>query len=169
MPTRRPDGRAGGAGAAGYDLNLVTAFRLSALSNRLSLWAARTYRREFGIAVLEWRVLASLAALGPATARDVAEFAVLDKSNVSRAVGRLAARGLIGQADHPGDRRARILTLTRKGRALHRKIAARSRAREEALFRDFTGAERRRFAASLGRLDERARDLLEADGGTDAP
>ena len=146
----------------GYDLARVTAYRLSALSNRLTLWSARVYRREFGTGVLEWRVLAILAELGPAMARDVAEFWVLDKSNVSRAVRRLTARGMIEQTSHPVDGRSRILTLTGRGRALHRRIAARSREREEALFKGFSTSERKKLATLLDRLDERARTLLTA-------
>ena len=148
--------------APAYDLARVTAYRLAVLSNRLTLWSARVYGREFGISVLEWRVLAILAALGPAVARDVAEFSVLDKSNVSRAVRRLTARGLVRQTDHPGDGRSRILTLTRAGTALYRKIAARSLAREEALFEGFTASERSQLAALLERLDGHARALLAA-------
>ncbi len=145
-----------------FDLNRITGYRLSTLSNRLTLWSARVYRREFGVGSLEWRVLASLAALGPVSARDVAEFAVLDKSNVSRAVHRLTERRLVERSDHPVDGRSRILTLTREGRRLHRKISAHSRQREEDLFRDFTETERESFAAFLTRLDERARVLLRA-------
>ena len=146
----------------GYDLAQVTAYRLAVLSNRLTLWSARVYRREFGASVLEWRVLSILAQLGPAMARDVAEFSVLDKSNVSRAVRRLAARGLVAQSSHPADGRSRILTLTGEGRALHGRIAARSRDREEALFEDFSADERRTLSALLDRLDARARALLAA-------
>ena len=145
-----------------FDLNRITGYRLSTLSNRLTLWSARVYRREFGVGSLEWRVLASLAALGPVSARDVAEFAVLDKSNVSRAVHRLTERRLVERSDHPVDGRSRILTLTREGRRLHGKISAHSRRREEDLFRDFTETERESFAAFLTRLDERARVLLRA-------
>ena len=145
-----------------FDINRITGYRLSALSNRLTLWSARVYRREFGVSSLEWRVLASLAALDPVTARDVAEFAVLDKSNVSRAVHRLTRRGFVEQSGHPVDGRSRILTLTREGRTLHGKISAHSRRREEDLFRDFTKSERESFAAFLSRLDERARVLLRA-------
>lgn len=154
-PKGKPD-------ASEFDINLITGYRLSALSNRLTLWSARVYRREFGVSSLEWRVLASLAALGPVTARDVAEFAVLDKSNVSRAVHRLTRRGFVEQSGHPVDRRSRILTLTREGRTLHGNISAHSGKREEDLFRDFTEAERESFAAFLTRLDERARVLLRA-------
>lgn len=147
-------------GDPGYDLARVTAYRLAVLSNRLTLWSARVYRREFGISVLEWRVLAILAELGPSLARDIAEFSVLDKSNVSRAVSRLTARGLVEQAGHPVDGRSRILTLTAKGKALHRRIAARSRQREDALFEGFSPVERSDLAALLERLDRSARALL---------
>ncbi|MDE0333965.1 MAG: MarR family transcriptional regulator [Defluviicoccus sp.] len=148
--------------ASDFDLSRIAGYRLSALSNRLTLWSARVYRREFGVSSLEWRVLASLAALGPVTARDVAEFAVLDKSNVSRAVHRLTHRGFIERCGHPVDGRSRILTLTKEGRILHGKISAHSRQRDKELFRGFTESERESFAAFLTRLDERARLLLRA-------
>ncbi len=143
-----------------YDLTRVTAFRLAALSNRLTLWASRVYGREFGVSVLEWRVLAALRSLGTVTARDIAEFTVLDKSNVSRAVHRLTARGLIERGDHPADGRSKVLSLTRNGTTLHDRIAVRSKQREEQMFHGFSASERKTFIALLDRFDARAETLL---------
>lgn len=153
----------GSAGAA-YDLKRIAAYRLATLSNRLTLWAARTYGREFGVTVLEWRVVAALGALGDATAREVSDFTVLDKSNVSRAVDRLAARGLVGRARHPRDRRSKLLSLTPAGRALRDAVAARSLERERLLLRGLSASERGAFSALLDKLERGAADLLDGTG-----
>lgn len=163
--TREPAARDGPRGLGG-----VAAFRLSVLSNRLTLWAARTYGREFGIGVLEWRVLAALALLGSATAREVADLTVLDKSNVSRAVRRLLDRGFVERAGHPADGRMRILSLTPAGRALHDRVAVRSRERERRLFEGWDERDRERFRALVARVDARAAELLdETVGNGDVP
>ena len=165
--TRKP-----AAGGEPRDLVDVTAFRLSVLSNRLTLWAARTYGREFGIGVLEWRVLAALALLGPATASEIVGLTVLDKSGVSRAVRRLVRRGFAERAGHPADGRMKILSLTPPGRALHARVALRSRERERRLFEGWNEAARERFRALVARADARAGELLAeiaGDGGAPPP
>lgn len=159
---RRP---AAGRGPS-FDLAGVTPFRVSVLANRLTLWAARVYNREFGVGVLEWRVMAALAELGPATASEVAALTVLDKSNVSRTAGQLLARGLVERSGHPGDGRKRILALTGEGRALHARVAGRSRGRERRLFEGWSAAERSAFLTLLARFDARAAELLDE---TEAP
>lgn len=146
-----------------YDLRRITAFRISILSNRLTLWSARVFAREFEISVLEWRVIAPLGALGAATASQIADMTMLDKGNVSRTVRGLVERGLIERTAHSSDRRKRILSLTRRGKKLHDMVAVRSRSRETQLFENFSEAKREQFLALLAELDVRALTLLKAE------
>ena len=149
------------AGTGRYDLGGITGFRISLLSNRLTLWAARAYGREFGVSVLEWRITASLGLLGRATASEIADLAVLDKSNVSRTVRRLLERGFVERSDHPDDSRKKVLSLTREGRAMHERVAKRSQERETLLFEGWSDRDRETFLALAKRLDARATELLE--------
>lgn len=149
------------AGTGRYDLGGITGFRISLLSNRLTLWAARVYGREFGVSVLEWRVMASLGLLGRATASEIAGLTVLDKSNVSRTVRRLLERGLVERAGHPDDSRKKVLSLTPEGRGLHERIAKRSQERETRLFEEWSDRDRETFLSLAKRLDARATELLE--------
>ncbi len=144
-----------------YNLGGITGFRISRLSNRLMLWAARVYGREFGVSVLEWRITASLGLLGQATASEIADLAVLDKSNVSRTVHRLLERGFVERSDHPDDSRKKVLSLTPEGRALHERIARRSQERETLLFEGWSEADRGKFLSLAERLDARATELVE--------
>ena len=148
-------------GTERYDLRGITGFRISRLSNRLTLWAARVYGREFGVSVLEWRVTASLGLLGQATASEIAGLTVLDKSNVSRTVRRLLKRGVVERIDHPDDSRKKVLSLTPEGRALHKRIAQRSQERETRLFEGWSGADRKKFLSLVERLDARATEFVE--------
>lgn len=90
--------------------------------------AARQLVREFrlldgrgeycGLPFSECHLITELNTLGEATASDLCERLVLEKSTMSRLVNKLVDRGLICAACCEDDRRARILCLTEKGKDL---------------------------------------------------
>ncbi len=80
------------------------------------------------LSVSEARVIHELAVDGPARARDLARRLSVDEGYLSRIVARLGGEGWLSRVPDPRDGRARLLTLTRAGRAHHRTLAARSRA-----------------------------------------
>ena len=61
-------------------------YRLSVLSNTVSMSIAGAYEREFGLTIPQWRVMAVLARLPDLSAVEVAERTAMDKVAVSRAV-----------------------------------------------------------------------------------
>lgn len=112
-----------GAAAAGFDLATFLPYRLAVAAARVSRGFAERYRREFGLTIPEWRVLAHLsAAAGPVAMRDIQLRVDMDKSRVSRAAARLEAAGLVAKAGNPADRRSLTLALTPAGRALMGRI-----------------------------------------------
>ena len=144
------------------------AFQIVALANRISSGASRVYLRDFGVGVMEWRVLALVALRPGITAGEISQMSGVDKSPVSRAVQVLAARGLMQAQGDAGDNRRLLLSLTTSGEALHDRIIQVSLARDEQLLAGLSAAERtalfqlfRRLAANLasaeavqsGRLD----------------
>jgi putative acetyltransferase len=75
-----------------------------------------------GIPLAECHLITELDSMGEATASELCERLVLEKSTMSRLVNRLARKGLICAACCEDDRRARILCLTSKGKAQARRL-----------------------------------------------
>ena len=70
----------------------------------------------------ECHVLTELAGKSPLTITQLADRLALDKSTMSRTVGRLGRRGLVEALRKAADKRAKPITLTRKGRREVRRI-----------------------------------------------
>lgn len=101
-----------------FDLDTFLPYQLSVASSRVSRAFAERYRRDFGLSIPEWRVLAHLAQAGAVSVREIHARVDLDKSRVSRAAARLEAAGHITKTSDPRDGRLVQLALTDKGRAL---------------------------------------------------
>ena len=70
----------------------------------------------------EWRVLAQLAMASPASVRQLADQAWVDRAEVSRAAASLERRGLVERRENSKDRRSPLLFCTEEGRALARRV-----------------------------------------------
>lgn len=144
------------------DLQQFFPYRLAVLADAVSRAIAGVYSECYDLSRDEWRVLAALVG-GPMRTADVIGHTTLDKMQVSRAVARLEAAGLIERDADPDDRRARVLGLTAAGRALFRRIAPLAQAREAFLLDALDDAERHVLDRAIDKLRERAR-LLERAG-----
>jgi DNA-binding MarR family transcriptional regulator len=102
------------------------------LGNKLAAGASRTYRREFGVGVTEWRILSLLAVENPCTAQKVCQFFDLDKGLVSRTTKLLVDNGSVTVTEQAGDAK-RVIALTKAGRALHDRIIELAFDRERML------------------------------------
>ncbi len=127
-------------------------YRLSVLSNRISQTIADLYAERFGIGVTEWRVIAVLGRFPGLSAGTVAERTAMDKVAVSRALARLAERGLVERETHDDDRRRSVLRLSASGRRVHAEIAPIALEIERKLLAGFDESERARLAALMDKL-----------------
>ena len=93
--------------------------RIAKISDRDS---AAAYQAELGLSLSEGRCLAAVGQFEPASVKDIARLANLDKANASRAADALVARGLVEKAASATDGRGVALTLTRQGRPLWRRV-----------------------------------------------
>lgn len=105
-----------------FDLSQFLPYQLAAAAERVSRDFAETYRRQFGISIPEWRVLAHLAQAGEVSVRDIEGRVAMEKSKVSRAASRLEAAGYVAKRINPGDRRLVSLSLTEEGHALMQRL-----------------------------------------------
>lgn len=113
------------------DIRDLLTFRIALLSAAADRVGQRWLAREFGLRIMEWRVLGVVAALGPVRFLDVARTLIVDKGQLSRLVKALAARGLLASAPDPDDQRTIRLSPTADGAALHRRVLARALERNE--------------------------------------
>lgn len=135
------------------------AYRLSFLANAVVVPGYEAIRREFGIIRAEYLLLLCLAHFPVLTARDVARMTRRPRNSISRAVHRMLAEGYLDRVPDPSDGRQASLTLTSKGRALHRKVAARLVERQEAVLSPLDEAERRTLDSLLQKLALHAASL----------
>ncbi|MER6126705.1 MarR family transcriptional regulator [Streptomyces sp. NPDC001795] len=143
---------------------LVLAFgRLQGAANRLEYILGRSLEQECGISHLMYEVLLILGRADEPglSMRAIAQEQVLTTGGVTRLVDRMEAAGLVERAEDPGDRRGRLVRLTRKGAAT---TVAASRVHVENIRRFFLAPlppeDRDRFAEDLRILSHAARDEL---------
>lgn len=159
MPPQKPD-----AEAAPLILQEFLPYRLSVVTEGVSSLFATRYQERFGLSIPEWRVVAVTGQQGTPTTQEVIERTGMDRVRVSRAVIRLADKGLLDRLAHPRDQRAQILRLTRKGRDVYAKIVPLARALQASLASALSEAEQRQLSAILEKIGTRTRELMAEDG-----
>ena len=100
---------------------------------------------------------------GAQSLNELARSAGIDKSQMSRVVSGLAARGLVLRAIDANDGRGVRLTLTRKGRKLYEGLIHAAAERNDAFLDCLTEKERAAFDAALDKLAARAREFIERE------
>lgn len=159
--------------AAGTIRELLS-FRLHVVANLLSRSAELRYRREFGVSLWEWRTVALLGgADAPLSLNELARAAGIDKSQMSRVVSGLAARGLVARGADARDARALRLALTAAGRRLAQGLMRAAQERDAAFLGALGARERDGLEGALGKLAAEARRQMTrerpAPGGERPP
>lgn len=150
--------RAAAIGAEPLPLEQLLTYRvciLAKMMDRASAAALAAYK----LGVAEWRVLAQLAVVSPATVRGLAARLRVDRAEVSRAAAALAARRLVKRERDPGDARSALFRLTESGRALAHEVMPSRIALHERLMGALAPAEAQVLAAAVEKLTR----LLEGD------
>ncbi len=104
-----------------------------------------------GLPLAECHLLTELDSLGEATATELCERLVLEKSTISRVVKRLVDKALICAACCKDDRRARILCLTPEGRARARELHRHARSQVQSALQFLAEDEETAVIEGLGR------------------
>ena len=141
-------------------------YRVSVAAESVSRAFAERYEAEFGLSIPEWRVMAILGEGEALLTQAVIARTEMDRVKVSRAVIRLAEKGLVSRAPHPEDQRAQVLRLSARGTALYRRIVPRAHALQAELAEVLSSEEIAALMEMLDRLHRRASRLLgEAGAG----
>jgi DNA-binding MarR family transcriptional regulator len=83
---------------------------------------AQHVRTLADLSLAEWRAMAHIDYLKVCSAREIANLAFVDPAEVSRAVRSLEERGLVRREVNPKNRKASIVSLTKEGKVVHKKI-----------------------------------------------
>jgi DNA-binding MarR family transcriptional regulator len=138
-------------------------YRITLLAKLLDRCTTRMLQAGSGLSVAEWRVLAQLVIASPASVRQLAEQAWVDRAEVSRAAASLERRGLIERRQNPRDRRSPLLFCTEAGRALARKVIPTRHAFHRSLTDLLPGPQIEQLEAALLVLARHCVDELEGD------
>jgi len=123
--------------------------RLAKLTDRQS---SDAYAQVFGLGVGEARCLAAIGQFAPLSVNDLAAQANLDKAQASRAAQMLVDRALVLKSASETDARSVVLTLTRTGRPLWKRVMRLIEQRNSDIFGCLSKAERRQLEAVFDRL-----------------
>lgn len=104
------------------DITDLLNFRLAALVGASGAAVIRLCEGQYGVSRREWALLGLLAVRGAQAPSEIADQCHLDRTRVSRAITRLAAKGLIRRQTLDGDRRRASVALTPAGQALYRQL-----------------------------------------------
>lgn len=111
--------------------------------------AERPILDEHGLTMWGYSVLLALAEQPTRTQAALAESIGADKTRIIGVLDDLQRRGLIQREPDPGDRRARVLSLTEDGRRVREAAQTDIRRMEEALLARLPAADRRGFLSAL--------------------
>ncbi len=134
----------------------LLSYRIHRLANGLSRGAAARYR-QFGVSLMEWRIVALLGGFAPMTLKELARESGLDKSQASRAVSALVERGLILRSTGREDAREIALRLSASGKRIYQGLMEAARTRDAAFLACLTEEERRALDSAITKLGAEAR------------
>lgn len=115
-----------------------------------------------GLTPARTHLLWELGRRGPVTQRVLADALKVTARAVTGLVDALVAQGLVTREAHPTDRRATLVTLTRRGATLVAKLERDHKRLARALFASMPAGELDSFARGLAAVVDRLRAHLSA-------
>ncbi|MDT8857960.1 MarR family transcriptional regulator [Paracoccaceae bacterium Fryx2] len=112
----------------------------------------RSEMAALGLSTPKMRALAVLSVIDGPLIRELAVYAVVEQSTLSRALDQLAAESLIRRETDAGDSRATRVYLTESGRAAFDSLWPRMAESYARMFRGIPEAERQAFVATLHKM-----------------
>jgi MarR family 2-MHQ and catechol resistance regulon transcriptional repressor len=118
---------------------------------------------DMGISDTDFRVLEALLNKGPLPVNSIGPKVHLTPGSISVAVDRLLEKGLVSRVESCGDRRVRIVALTKKGRHLIVPIYRKHSAEIAKMFTDASAKELRILESALKKAGMRAALLAQEE------
>ena len=130
-------------------------YQILLLAKIIDRESARHLQSQHGRSLAEWRVLAFICGIGPSSASEIGTAAEIDRAEISRAVTKLSAAGLIERNPADGNRRRLVIRPTPAGKAEYRKIRGERRAYFQAIMSGVPAKQRPEFGRHLEAIAER--------------
>ena len=141
------------------DLDSYFPFFLGTIANRWTTTSSRIYFEQFRVGVGEWRVLASIRALGQASSQQIVGLISMDAAAVSRSVARLEQDGFIAKVAGRFIGRTKPYELTGEGRDLYAALRDVALEREDRLLGALSPDERLTLIQLMRKVMTRIGDL----------
>ena len=97
-------------------------YKLSILSNTISMGISEIYEEKYALTITEWRTMAILGSFPNSTASEIVQKTALDKVAISRAVKKLLERNFVERKTDAEDRRRQALRLSVLGQEVYNEI-----------------------------------------------
>ncbi len=138
-------------------LERTLTYRLHRLHKLTDADSQSLYPEQTGLSMSDGRCLSTIGSFAPLSIQALAEKANLNKGQASRAAQSLVDQGLVRKADHPGDGRGVLLTLTPAGRQVFQNAMALIAQRNQDIFGCLSAQEQTTLSALFDRLIAHAR------------
>ncbi len=138
-------------------LERTLTYRLHQLHKLTDADSQSLYPEQTGLSMSDGRCLSTIGSFAPLSIQALAEKANLNKGQASRAAQSLVDQGLVRKADHPGDGRGVLLTLTPAGRQVFQNAMALIAQRNQDIFGCLSAQEQTTLSALFDRLIAHAR------------
>ncbi len=136
-------------------------YRILLVGRMIDRLTVQHVRSIGAMSVAEWRVLAHLAVMGEKSASAVSAAALVERSEVSRAVSALTQAGLIEQKPNPANQKSKLLALTEAGDARFRLLQRERQRFFAAVMADVPPHAAAAFDATLLRIAARVEQMSQ--------
>jgi DNA-binding MarR family transcriptional regulator len=133
-------------------LDRTLTYRLHQLHKLTDMDSQSVYPERTGLSMSDGRCLTTIGTFEPLSVKALADKANLNKGQASRAAQALVDQGLVLKADHPGDGRGVVLTLTPAGREVFERAMAMIHQRNQEIFGCLTDKEQALLSGLFDRL-----------------
>ena len=116
--------------------------QINMLANKLMLKSSAAYTQNFGIGMMEWRVISVLSSSPNSSLQSISDILGLDKAAVSRTVKKLEEKKYISIDGDETDKRVYVINLTPKGEQLYEVAADFAIEREKLLLENLSDDEK---------------------------
>lgn len=143
-------------------------YRLKRLLTLGGAPAIRLCEGRYGVARLEWRLVAALVEHGPMSPSTLVERSHVEAARVSQTITRLVAKRLVERIRHPGDRRRATVRASATGEQLYVQLFPQLATINRRIVAALTEDEAALLGQCLCKLTERAQQIYDEEGGVDA-
>lgn len=155
-----------GSGQGGLPASLggLVTMRMVAIFSLLRRTEILAHRRLFGLSEIEWHIITLAGELAPFSLNQLAALTMKDEGQLSRAVKKMTARGLMTRKRKPGGPEIEI-ELSKDGRAVYETMVKRAISRDHWLTADIAAEDLAALWRITDIMNRKARELLEEQRG----